>query len=419
MMPWQAAWRWPCRLVSAAAGAVGPVPAAVRQRGRAAPSGAWRFVVGIGAYQNAPKLANPVNDARAIGESPSPAELRGRRKLYDADFRHLSHWHAGVRHQGAASRCGGDLLRRPRGSGGTRELPAASRCAARTRARPGLRGAVAGSASSARSRRRGSSASSCWTPVATIPFVERLSRSINVASRGPATAGPGARGQRAAQHPGGDGDQSRPDRRGRRRQSQPLRRGAAEESADPGAGAQPVLPQRARQRAAGDEQHAGAVHLQLARRGSVLLQSAPAEPAAAARPPSRRWRCATTPGPTPLPIPQPTDPDQDPLTVRITGLPRSGEVRIEGRLVTPGAVYTVDRFATATYKPTGSTLGRCRHARHPGGGRPRRQRPGQSADQRHRLQPAARGRGRIAACGSIPVRSASRRPPTRTAIGCR
>ena len=62
-------------------------------------------------------------------------------------------------------------------------------------------------------------------------------------------------------------------------------------------------------------------------------------------------------GPTPLPIPQPTDPDQDPLTVRITGLPRSGEVRIEGRLVTPGAVYNVESFATATYKPTGSALG--------------------------------------------------------------
>ena len=25
--------------------------------------------------------------------------------------------------------------------------------------------------------------------------------------------------------------------------------------------------------------------------------------------------------------------------------------------MTPGAVYSVDRFATATYKPTGSTLG--------------------------------------------------------------
>ena len=118
------------------------------------------------------------------------------------------------------------------------------------------------------------------------------------------------------------------------------------------------------------------------------------------RPPNRPPQIGAIPplevrdnaGPTALPIPKPTDPDQDPLTVRITGLPRAGEVRIEGKLVTPGAVYSVDRFATATYKPTGTHAGRCGHARHPGGGRPRRQRPGKSAGQYHRLQSAAGGR---------------------------
>ena len=30
---------------------------------------------------------------------------------------------------------------------------------------------------------------------------------------------------------------------------------------------------------------------------------------------------------------------------------------MEGRLVTPGAVFNADRFATATYKPDGSMLG--------------------------------------------------------------
>lgn len=62
-------------------------------------------------------------------------------------------------------------------------------------------------------------------------------------------------------------------------------------------------------------------------------------------------------GPSPLGFPQPTDPDQDPLSVRIVGLPRSGEVRIEGRTVTINAVYPLDKFMTATYKPDGKSLG--------------------------------------------------------------
>jgi Caspase domain/Bacterial Ig domain len=83
------------------------------------------------------------------------------------------------------------------------------------------------------------------------------------------------------------------------------------------------------------------------------------------RPPNRPPVLAAIPplelrdsaGPTPLPITRPTDPDQDPLSVRITGLPRSGEIRVEGRPVTPGAVVAADRFATATYKPEGTATG--------------------------------------------------------------
>ena len=142
------------------------------------------------------------------------------------------------------------------------------------------------------------------------------------------------------------------------------------------------------------------------------------------RPPNRPPQIGAIPplevrdnaGPTPLPIPQPTDPDQDPLTVRITGLPRSGEVRIEGRLVTPGAVYTVDasrprptsrpeaRWAMSGRSTSwwrmaaaAASSAACRSASSPPTGRPW----------------SRRGAG----CGSIPVRSASRRPPTRTATG--
>ena len=62
-------------------------------------------------------------------------------------------------------------------------------------------------------------------------------------------------------------------------------------------------------------------------------------------------------GPTLLPIPPPTDPDKDALTMRVAGLPRSGEIRIDGKPVAPGAIYAADKLATATYKPIGSALG--------------------------------------------------------------
>src|SRR6201999_4563296 len=48
--------------------------------------------------------------------------------------------------------------------------------------------------------------------------------------------------------------------------------------------------------------------------------------------------------PTALNIPQPTDPDQDPLTVRIIGLPRSGEVRLDGRPVAMNTLVSADHL---------------------------------------------------------------------------
>jgi formylglycine-generating enzyme required for sulfatase activity len=62
-------------------------------------------------------------------------------------------------------------------------------------------------------------------------------------------------------------------------------------------------------------------------------------------------------GPTPLGMPQPVDPDQDPLTVRIIGLPRSGEIRIDGKPAALNTIVTVDQFKTALYKPDGKTIG--------------------------------------------------------------
>ncbi|HYM03756.1 MAG TPA: caspase family protein, partial [Stellaceae bacterium] len=62
-------------------------------------------------------------------------------------------------------------------------------------------------------------------------------------------------------------------------------------------------------------------------------------------------------GPTPLGVPRPTDPDDDPLTVRIVGLPQSGDIRIDGRQIAANDVVPLEKFMTATYKPDGRMHG--------------------------------------------------------------
>jgi formylglycine-generating enzyme required for sulfatase activity len=62
-------------------------------------------------------------------------------------------------------------------------------------------------------------------------------------------------------------------------------------------------------------------------------------------------------GPTLLNIPRPTDPDDDPLTIRIVALPRSGEIRIDGKVVASNDVVTLEKFTGATYKPDSKATG--------------------------------------------------------------
>ena len=251
-------------------------------------------------------------------------------------------------------------------------LPADART--RARARPGLRGAVARPLS----RRGLAGPEARHHPAGRLPqqSVRRPAVALGDHQQpGSCLRGSGAGGQRPAQHAGGDGDQGGSDRRGRQRQPQPVRRrrcsrtckSRAWNSACSSAACATACcgrPTTSRSRTSS---------ARWARSRSISIPRPPNRPPVIGAIPPLEVR--DNAGPTPLPIPTPTDPDQDPLTVRVTGLPRAGEVRIEGRLVTPGAVYNVDRFATATYKPTGSMLGRCRDGRHPGGGRPRRQRP--------------------------------------------
>jgi len=67
--------------------------------------------------------------------------------------------------------------------------------------------------------------------------------------------------------------------------------------------------------------------------------------------PIAELKVADTAGPTPLGLPRPTDPDDDPLTVRIIGLPHAGEIRIDGNAATRDTLVTLEKFMTATYKP--------------------------------------------------------------------
>src|SRR4051794_31944112 len=54
-----------------------------------APERRVAFVIGIGAYQHAPRLANPVNDARAVGDALRKLNFEVD-EAYDADFRQLT-----------------------------------------------------------------------------------------------------------------------------------------------------------------------------------------------------------------------------------------------------------------------------------------------------------------------------------------
>ncbi|MFL5283843.1 MAG: SUMF1/EgtB/PvdO family nonheme iron enzyme [Rhodopila sp.] len=62
-------------------------------------------------------------------------------------------------------------------------------------------------------------------------------------------------------------------------------------------------------------------------------------------------------GPTLLGFPRPTDPDGDALSIRITGLPRAGEVRVNDRIAELNDIFPVEAFMAATYKPDGRTIG--------------------------------------------------------------
>ncbi len=312
------------------------------------------FVIGIGAYQHVPRLANPVNDARAVGEALRRLNFEVD-EAYDPDVRQLSR---SLREFGIKAQRADVAVIYYAGHGVqvARENYLLPSDVQLERERDLVYEALSldlflGEISQARKL-----GIILLDACRNNPFVDRLSRSVSVASRGPAAAGLA----RVDNVP---------------RNTLVAMATKADQTAEDGGGSHSPFAEALLK-------HLQTPGLELSLffrsvRDSVLqvtnnqqepfiFSSLGADPFYFnPRPPNRPPQLGViqplevrdNAGPTVLPIPRPTDPDQDPLTVRITGLPRSGEVRIEGVLVTRGAAYGVDRFATATYKPTGNALG--------------------------------------------------------------
>jgi len=349
--------RWIVLTLLLALSLINAVPRSVAQSLPPHPIEAERrvaLVIGISAYQNAPRLANPINDARAIGES-----LRRLKfdvvELFDPGLRELSR---GLREFGVRAASSDVALVYYAGHGVQVErenfmIPADARL---ERQRDLLYEAMPlehllGEVSQA--QRIGIVLlDSCRNN----PFIERVARSLVVAGRAVA-ANPGL--ARIDNVP---------------RNTIVAMAAKADQIAEDGVDNSPF--------AAALLAHFQVPGLEMSlffrsvrdhvlrvtrnRQEPYVFSSLGAEPFYFfPRPPNRppvigpiaMLEVTDAAGPTPLPIQEPTDPDQDPLTVRIVGLPRFGEIRVEGRPAAMNAVVSAERFKTATYKPDGRTRG--------------------------------------------------------------
>ncbi|CAH2604042.1 SUMF1/EgtB/PvdO family nonheme iron enzyme [Rhodovastum atsumiense] len=326
-----------------------PWPAAAQQQGRIA------LVIGIGTYQNAPPLTNPVNDARDIGDALRRLNFDVE-ELYDPDFRTLTR---GLRAFGIRAQRAEAAVVYYAGHGVQVDhenylLPADARL---ERERDLLYEALPLSLMLGEVAQAGRIGIVLLDACRNNPFVERIARSMPLAGRAIATPTGLARVDDVP------------------RNTMVMMATRADTIAEDGT--------------AGHSPFAAALlaHLQIpglelslffrSVRDAVLKATANRqEPYAFSslgaepfyfypRPPNRPpvigairpLEVPDSAGPTPLGLPRPVDPDQDPLSVRVIGLPRSGEVRVEGRIVASGEVFSVDRFMTATFKPDGRAFG--------------------------------------------------------------
>ena len=305
-------------------------------------------MIGIGDYQAAPKLANPVRDARLIGESLRALGFEVE-EIYDTDYRALAQ---AIRAFGIKAQQSEVALVYYAGHGVQvgREnylLPADTRL---ERERDLLYEAIPLELLMGEASQASKLAIVMLDACRNNPFVERMSRSMTLSGRGIATSGLA----RVDNVP---------------RNTVVVMATKADQVAEDGAGehspfavalqanlATPGLELSLFFRSVRD----GVLKATNGRQEPYVFSSVGAEPFYLhPRPPSRPpvlgsmapLEVRDTAGPTPLAIGVPKSPDRDPLTIRVTGLPHFGEVQVDGRPVQPGAAFAAERIAGATYKP--------------------------------------------------------------------
>ena len=312
------------------------------------------LVIGIGAYQNAPALTNPISDARAIGGALRNLNFQVT-EVFNADFRQLI---KGLREFGIKAQQADVAVVYYAGHGVQvgRENYLLPTDTVLERERDLVYEALSLELFLAEVSQAKKLGIILLDACRNNPFVDRLSRSMVISSRGPASAGLA----RVDNVP---------------RNTLVAMATKADQTAEDGSGSHspfaeallanleiPGLELSLFFRSVRDS----VLRSTNNRQEPFVFSSLGADPfyfypRPANRPPQigaiPLFEIRDNAGPTRLPIPSPTDPDQDPLTVRVIGLPRSGDVRIEGQLATSGAVYPAERFALATYKPGGTAVG--------------------------------------------------------------
>src|SRR3954468_21779896 len=299
------------------------------------------LVIGVSTYLNAPRLANPVNDARAIGESLRRLNFDVT-ELYDPGSRDLTN---GIREFGikAASADVAVVYYAGHGVQVERENSLIPADAKLERERDLLYEAMP------LDRLLGEVSQTSHIGIVLLdscrnnPFIERVSRSMKIAGRAVATTPGMARVDNVP------------------RNTMVVMAAKADQIAEDGQDHSPF--------AAALLAHFQIPGLELSlffrsvrdtvlratnnRQEPYVFSSLGAEPfyfypSLPNRPPQigaiPPLEVTDAAGPTPLGMPQPTDPDQNPLTVRIVALPRSGTVLIDHRTATVNAVYPAERF---------------------------------------------------------------------------